>query len=122
MIATLAELLPPAEIVEAAERVRVWMEANGYRNWQLGGVCDRRLAVGMTKERSLAILNGAVTEDGQIQSGKSGADYCHIWRQAARSNTPSEGKDDTVSMDGDFTADQLEAIAFVLRNPNAFRE
>lgn len=38
------DLLPPAEIIEAAEQVRVWMEVNGYRNWQLGGVCDRRLA------------------------------------------------------------------------------
>jgi hypothetical protein len=39
----LSDLLPPAEIVEAAEKVRVWMETNGYQNWQLGGVCDRRL-------------------------------------------------------------------------------
>ena len=38
----LRDLLPPPEIIEAAETVRVWMETNGYRNWQLGGVCDRR--------------------------------------------------------------------------------
>jgi len=40
----LSDLLPPAEIIEAAEKVRVWMEQNGYKNWQLGGVCDRRYA------------------------------------------------------------------------------
>ena len=40
----LSDLLPPAEIVKAAERVRVWMEVNGYRNWQLSGICDRRIA------------------------------------------------------------------------------
>lgn len=40
----LSDLLPPSEIVDAAEKVRVWMETNGYRNWQLGGVCDRRFA------------------------------------------------------------------------------
>jgi len=40
----LSDLLPPTEIVDAAEKVRVWMETNGYRNWQLGGVCDRRFA------------------------------------------------------------------------------
>jgi phage tail protein X len=37
-------ILPPSEIVEAAETVRLWMERNGYRNWQLGGICDRRFA------------------------------------------------------------------------------
>lgn len=42
--ASLSDILPPAEIVAAAENVRVWMETNGYRNWQLGGVCDRRFA------------------------------------------------------------------------------
>ena len=42
--ASLSDLLPPTEIVEAAEKVRQWMEINGYRNWQLGGVCDRRFA------------------------------------------------------------------------------
>jgi hypothetical protein len=40
----ISDLLPPAEIVESAENIRVWMETNGYRNWQLGGVCDRRFA------------------------------------------------------------------------------
>ena len=40
----LSDLMPPPEIVEAAEKVRVWMETNGYSNWQLGGVCDRRIA------------------------------------------------------------------------------
>lgn len=40
----LSDLLPPAEIVEAAERVKVWMEVNGYRNWQLAEICDRRIA------------------------------------------------------------------------------
>ena len=40
----LSDLLPPTEIVDAAEKVRVWMESNGYKNWQLGGVCDRRYA------------------------------------------------------------------------------
>ena len=40
----LSDLLPPAEIVEAAERVKVWMEVNGCQNWQLAGICDRRIA------------------------------------------------------------------------------
>jgi hypothetical protein len=40
----LSALLPPAEIVEAAERVKAWMEVNGYQNWQLAGICDRRIA------------------------------------------------------------------------------
>lgn len=35
---------PPPHIVDAAETVKVWMETNGYRNWQLGGLCDRRFA------------------------------------------------------------------------------
>ncbi len=39
-----SDLLPPAEIVEAAEKVRVWMESSGHQNWQLGGICDRRIA------------------------------------------------------------------------------
>lgn len=41
---TIADLLPPRDIIEAAERVKVWMETNGYRNWQLDGICDRRIA------------------------------------------------------------------------------
>ena len=40
----LSDLLPPPEIVDAAEKVRVWMDVNGYQNWQLGGICDRRIA------------------------------------------------------------------------------
>lgn len=40
----LSDLLPPPEIVDAAERVKVWMEVNGYQNWQLAGICDRRIA------------------------------------------------------------------------------
>ena len=37
-----AGLLPPPEIIDAAEKVRVWMESNGYRErWVLGGVCSR---------------------------------------------------------------------------------
>src|SRR6478736_2138089 len=35
---------PPPEILDAAEKVRVWMETNGHQNWQLGGICDRRIA------------------------------------------------------------------------------
>jgi hypothetical protein len=38
----LSDLLPPQEIVNAAEKIREWMEENGYKNWQLNGVCDRR--------------------------------------------------------------------------------
>jgi hypothetical protein len=39
-----SDLLPPREIIEAAATVALWMEKMGYRNWQLGGVCDRRFA------------------------------------------------------------------------------
>ena len=39
------DLLPPREIAEAAATVAMWMESNGYKNWQLGGVCDRRFAI-----------------------------------------------------------------------------
>ena len=39
-----SDLLPPREIIEAAATVAMWMEKMGYRNWQLGGVCDRRFA------------------------------------------------------------------------------
>jgi hypothetical protein len=45
----LSNPLPPFDIIEAAEKVRVWMEQNGYKNWQLGGVCDRRFATNGTK-------------------------------------------------------------------------
>ena len=39
----LSNLYPPAEIVDAAEKVRIWMDSNGHKNWQLGGICDRRI-------------------------------------------------------------------------------
>lgn len=39
---SLRDILPPGDIIEAAEKVRVWMETNGYRHrWILGGVCSR---------------------------------------------------------------------------------
>jgi len=38
------DLLPPREIIEAAATVAMWMEKMGYKNWQLGGICDRRFA------------------------------------------------------------------------------
>jgi hypothetical protein len=38
--------IPPHEIIEAAQRVSVWMDQNGHKNWQLGGICDRRFALG----------------------------------------------------------------------------
>ncbi len=41
---TLTDLLPPPQIVKAAATVCMWMEINGYKNWQLGGLCDRRYA------------------------------------------------------------------------------
>jgi len=34
----------PDEIVNAAKKVEGWMEQKGYKNWQFGGICDRRLA------------------------------------------------------------------------------
>ena len=39
-----SDLLPPREIIESAATVCMWMEKMGYRNWQLGGICDRRFA------------------------------------------------------------------------------
>lgn len=36
-------LNPPAEIVDAAEKVRIWMDLNGHKYWQLRGICDRRI-------------------------------------------------------------------------------
>jgi hypothetical protein len=41
---SLSDLIPPPEIIEAALRVSVWMAKNGYKNWRLGDVCDRRYA------------------------------------------------------------------------------
>jgi hypothetical protein len=52
----LSDLLPPAEIVEAAERVKVWMEVNGYQNWQLAGICDRRIAYQRDQMESALML------------------------------------------------------------------
>ena len=40
-----SDLLPPREIIEAAATVAMWMDKMGYKNWQLGGVCDRRFAI-----------------------------------------------------------------------------
>jgi hypothetical protein len=60
----LSDLLPPAEIIAAAEKVRVWMEQNGYKNWQLGGVCDRRFAQAhndRTERRGTATLEPPTT-------------------------------------------------------------
>jgi hypothetical protein len=37
----------PFEIIEAAQKVRTWMEINGFKNWQLGGICDRRMVIEM---------------------------------------------------------------------------
>ena len=42
--ASQSDLLPPREIIEAAATVAMWMDKMGYKNWQLGGVCDRRFA------------------------------------------------------------------------------
>lgn len=42
---TLRDLLPPQEIRDAAEKVSSWMTMMGYKNWQLGGICDRRFAI-----------------------------------------------------------------------------
>jgi hypothetical protein len=43
--ASMRDLLPPLEIIEAAATVAMWMDKMGYKNWQLGGVCDRRFAI-----------------------------------------------------------------------------
>lgn len=49
---SLRDILPPDEIAEAAEKVRVWMETNGYRSqWILGGVCSRDHAKALTQAR-----------------------------------------------------------------------
>ena len=49
---SLRDILPPDEIADAAEKVRVWMETNGYRGrWILGGVCSRDHAVALTQAR-----------------------------------------------------------------------
>lgn len=41
----------PKEIFEAAERVRLWAETQGYKYWQVGGVCDRRYAYDSDKRK-----------------------------------------------------------------------
>lgn len=49
---SLRDILPPDEIADAAEKVRVWMETNGYHSrWILGGVCSRDHAVALTQAR-----------------------------------------------------------------------
>lgn len=37
------DILPPDEIMESAIKVCEWMERNNRRDWQLGGLCDRRM-------------------------------------------------------------------------------
>ena len=54
----LSNLYPPAEIVDAAEKVRIWMDSNGHKNWQLGGICDRRIAADRDEWRDTA--NGSL--------------------------------------------------------------
>jgi len=54
----LSDWLPPSEIVDAAEKVRVWMEMNGHINWQLGGICDQRIAADRDEWRDVA--NGSL--------------------------------------------------------------
>lgn len=49
---SLRDILPPDDIADAAEKVRVWMDTNGYRSrWILGGVCSRDHAVELQKTR-----------------------------------------------------------------------
>lgn len=49
---SLRDILPPDDISDAAEKVRVWMVTNGYRSrWILGGVCSRDHAVELQKTR-----------------------------------------------------------------------
>lgn len=49
---SLRDILPPDDIVDAAEKVRVWMEKNGYpKRWILGGVCSRDHAVELKQTR-----------------------------------------------------------------------
>jgi hypothetical protein len=70
----LSDLLPPAEIVDAAEKVRVWMESNGYRNWQLGGVCDRRFATDRDEWKEVAngsLLGTIKQRDAAVESLRS---------------------------------------------------
>lgn len=54
------DLLPPVEIKDAAEMVSVWMESNGYKNWQLGGICDRRIVIDRDEWKEVA--NGSLLE------------------------------------------------------------
>ena len=44
---TRSDRLPPSEIMEAAKKVSVWMDQNGHKNWQLGGLCDRSYAAAL---------------------------------------------------------------------------
>lgn len=42
----------PGEVIEAAEKVRVWMESRGHKFWQLNGICDRRFAIKSDEEKN----------------------------------------------------------------------
>lgn len=61
------EFIPPAEVIEAAQRVKVWMETNGFSEWQLCGICDRRFAgkVGELREEidNVRHWNGKLAND-----------------------------------------------------------
>jgi hypothetical protein len=69
-----SDLLPPAEIVDAAEKVRVWMEFNGRKNWQLGGICDRRIATDRDEWKEVAngsLLGTMKQRDAAVESLRS---------------------------------------------------
>lgn len=38
------DIIIPPDIIEAAQKVAVYMEANHGHYWQLAGLCDRRFA------------------------------------------------------------------------------
>lgn len=46
----------PQHIIEAAETVRIWAEQNGLKDWQIAGVCDRRIAHKLEQSRASAEL------------------------------------------------------------------
>jgi hypothetical protein len=62
---SLRDILPPDDIADAAEKVRAWMETNGYHGrWILGGVCSRDHAVELQKTRC-AIADAKLTIEWQ---------------------------------------------------------
>lgn len=59
----------------------------------------------MNRDEAIAILGKAYQPDGSIQQGSPWADW----------HPKSRFRSDTIELDGGFTADELEAMAVVMR-------